>query len=69
MDLPVLAADDPAANRKVCSEWLRRPDWNSVPDRDGGVRDCHTPWDVGVSLADEHWSTVEDVVSSDEYAF
>ena len=42
MDLPVLAANDPAANRKVWSEWLRRPDWNSVPDRDGRVRECHT---------------------------
>ena len=69
MDLPVLAADDPAGNRKVWAEWLRRPDWNNVPDRDGEVHECHTPWDVGVFLADEYWPSVEAVVSSDEYEF
>ena len=68
-DLPVLSADDPTANRKVWADWLRRPDWNSVPDRDGDVRECHTPWDVGVFLADEHWPSVEDVVASDEYEY
>ncbi len=69
MDIPVLSADDPAANRKVWADWLRRSDWNSVPDRDGNVRECHTPWDVGVLLADEHWPSIEAVMASDEYEY
>lgn len=69
MDLPVLSADTPAANRKVWADWLRRPDWTSVPDRDGEVRECHTPWDVGVFLADEHWPSLEAVMASDKYEY
>ena len=68
-DIPVLSADDPVANRKVWADWLRRSDWNSAPDRDGDARDCHTPWDVGIFLADEHWPSVEAVTASDEYEY
>ena len=68
-DMLVLTADDPVANRKVWSDWLRRPDWNCVPNQGGDIRECRTPWDVGVFLADEYWPSVEDVVASDEYEY
>ncbi len=69
MALPTLTADDPAANRKVWSEWLRRSDWDRVPTRDGEVRECSSPWDVGFELAVEHWSSSQDVIDSDEYEY
>ena len=55
MSLPVLAANDPAANRKVWSEWLRRPDWQMVPRSGGELQECRTPWDAGYALAIEGW--------------
>ena len=69
MPLPVLIADAPAANRKVWSGWLRRPDWDSVPTRDGEVRECRDPWDMGLELATEHWPSSQDVIDSDEYEY
>ncbi len=64
-----MTADDPVANRKVWSEWLRRPDWYNVPDRNGEMHPCDDPWEVGEFLADEHWPSVEDVIASDEYEY
>ena len=68
MSIPVFT-DDPAENRKAWSEWLRRPDWTSVPTRAGGVEECHTPWEVGLALATEHWPYSEDVIANDEYEY
>ena len=36
---------------------------------DGDARECHTPWDVGIFLADEHWPSIEAVTASDEYEY
>jgi hypothetical protein len=69
MDLPVLTADDPAANRKVWSEWLRRSDWDSIPTEDGDIEVCDAPWDVGLTLATEHWPRSEEIIASDEYEY
>ena len=69
MDLPVLTPDHPAANRKVWSDWLRRPDWTSVPTRAGGVEEWRNPWDVGLALATEHWPCSEDIIANDEYEY
>ena len=69
MDLPVLIADDPAANRKVWAEWLRRPDCYNVPTREDGAQECRTPWDVGLALAFEYWPSSEAVIDSDEYEY
>ena len=55
MESPVLAADDPAGNRRVWSEWLRRPDWRGVPTHEGDVQEQRDAWDVGYVLAVEHW--------------
>ena len=64
-----LSSTDQAHNRRVWSEWLRRPDWNRVPGRDGVIRECSTPWEVGVTIADEYWPSTGDVMASDEYEF
>ncbi len=69
MDLPVFATDDPASNRKVWADWLRRPDWNNVPTREDGAQECRTPWDVGLALAFECWPSSEEVIDSDEYEY
>ena len=69
MDFPVFTTDNPASNRKVWGDWLRRPDWNSVPMHDGTIRECHTSWDVGLDLATEHWPFSQDVIDNDEYEY
>ena len=69
MDLPVLAADDPVANRKVWAEWLRRPNWQEAPGADGEIQESRTPWDVGLMLATEHWPSSQAVIDSDEYEY
>ena len=45
-----MTADDPAANRRVRSEWLRRPDWSSAPPGANnivGAREWGSAWKVG----------------------
>ena len=54
--------DDQAANRRIWSEWLRRPDWQRVPRADGRIEECRTPWDVGYALAGEHWPSSRAIV-------
>ena len=69
MSAPVLVADNPAVNRKVWANWLRRPDWANVPTHEGDVQECHAPWDVGLELATEHWPSSADVIANDEYLY
>lgn len=54
-----MTTNDPSTNRQIWSEWLRRPDWNRVPTRDGSVRECRSPWDVAHTLAEEYWPPSE----------
>ena len=65
-DIPVFANDDHVANRKVWAEWLRRPDWTSVPTRAGGVEECRAPWDVGLELATVYWPSSADIIGNHE---
>ena len=69
MSAPVLVADNPAVNRKVWANWLRRPDWANVPTREGDVQECRAPWDVGLELATEHWLSSADVIANDQYVY
>ena len=54
MSTPVFT-DDPAANRRAWSEWLRRPGWQNVPRGHGQIQECPTPWEAGYALAIEYW--------------
>ena len=69
MDLPVLNVNDPAGNRRVWSEWLRRSDWDSVPVCDDDVHRCRHPWQVGEILAFEYWPSSGDMFASDDYEY
>lgn len=67
MSPPVLSETDQAHNRRVWSEWLRRPDCYRVPDKQGGTHECHDAWEVGHMLAMDHWSLSEQVAEAAEY--
>ena len=67
MPPPVLSETDQAHNRRVWSEWLRRPDCYSVPNGQGGVHECQDAWEVGHSLAVEYWPLSNQVVEAAEY--
>ena len=67
MSPPVLSETDQAHNRRVWSEWLRRPDCYSVPKGQGDVHECQDAWEVGHSLAVEHWPLSSQVAEAAEY--
>lgn len=58
MSTPLMTPDDTQANRRIWAEWLRRPDWRTIPDRSRRHRSRRgppTPWDAGYELAYTHW--------------
>ena len=67
MGQPTLSESDQARNRRVWSEWLRRPDCYNVPDADGGVQQCQDAWEVGHALAKHHWPLSGQVAAAAEY--
>lgn len=64
MRTPVFT-DDPAANRQIWAEWLRRSDWQDVPRGQGQTQECRTPWDAGYALAREHWPSSHAIIAED----
>lgn len=67
MSLPALSKTDQAQNRRVWSEWLRRPECYIVPKAQGGVHECRNSWEVGHRLAVEHWPLSGEVAESTDY--
>lgn len=67
MSPPTLSETDHAINRRVWSEWLRRPDCYSVPNKQGGVHECRNAWDVGRILPMDHWPLSGEVAAVAEY--
>lgn len=67
MSLPTLSETDQAYNRRVWSEWLRRPDCFRVPNTEGGFHECQDAWDVGHVLAKDHWPLSRQVAAAAEY--
>ncbi len=67
MTPPELSETDPAHNRRVWSEWLRRSDWNDVPKAGGGAHEIRDAWDVGHALAMEHWPLHDEVAEAAEF--
>ena len=63
----MLSEHDRAHNRRVWSEWLRRPDWDHVPKGDDGTHEIRDVWDAGHALALEHWPQVDQVAKAAEY--
>ena len=55
MSTPLLTPDDTQANRRIWAQWLRRPDWRTIPNRSGSRQRAPTPWNVGYELAYAHW--------------
>ena len=68
MSAPVLSETDRAHNRRVWSEWLRRPDCFRVPKKQGGTHECQDAWDVGHMLAMDHWTLSGEVAAATEYS-
>lgn len=67
MTTPVLSETDRTHNRRVWSEWLRRPDCFRVPKQRSGVHECQDAWEVGHMLATDHWPLSELVAQAAEY--
>lgn len=67
MSPPVLSEADQAHNRRVWSEWLRRPDCYQVPTAQGDLHECRDAWDVGHVLARDHWPLTGQVAAAAEY--
>ncbi len=63
----MLSETDQAHNRRVWSEWLRRPDCYLVPKREGGAHECQDAWDVGHALAIDYWPLRGRVAEAAEY--
>ena len=63
MSTPLMTPDDTQANRRIWAEWLRRPDWRTIPNHSGSEREGQpTPWHAGYELAYAYWPLSQEVV-------
>ena len=63
MSTPLMTPDDTQANRRIWAQWLRRPDWRTIPNHSGSEREGPpTPWNAGYELAYAYWPLSQDVI-------